>query len=488
MTIGGKAVDATVRPHLRVAEPLHGQAVGASCPTADPRTSTPRWPRRGRRSRASGGPSSPGSRGRPCCAGSGDLVTENAERLARLEVNDSGKLYREMIGQLNGLGAWYHYYAGLADKIEGRQIPSAEPELPRLHPARAGRRGRGDHAVELAAAADDLEARPGARGRLHGRGQAVGARAGVHARASSSWSSRPASRRAWSTSSPGSPGRWGPRSPRTPAWTRSRSPGRRPPAGRSPQAAAENINKVTLELGGKSPQIVFPDADLAGRGQRRDRRRVRRHRPDLHGRVAADRARRRPRRAGAASSPSARRRIRLGDPNDPGTEMGPVANRAAVREGARLPRDRPGRGRHGRLRRRRRRGARRAVRPADRAHRRHAATPRSCARRCSVRCSRRSRSPTRTRRSSSPTTPRTASPARSGPRTCTARTGSPRRLRAGHRLDQRLPRRRAERAVRRVRRQRARPGERRAPVDEYLENKSVWVELTGGTRDPFTLG
>jgi aldehyde dehydrogenase (NAD+) len=25
-------------------------------------------------------------------------------------------------------------------------------------------------------------------------------------------------------------------------------------------------------------------------------------------------------------------------------------------------------------------------------------------------------------------------------------------------------------------------------VDEYLEDKSVWVELTGGTRDPFTLG
>jgi aldehyde dehydrogenase (NAD+) len=27
-----------------------------------------------------------------------------------------------------------------------------------------------------------------------------------------------------------------------------------------------------------------------------------------------------------------------------------------------------------------------------------------------------------------------------------------------------------------------------AALDEYLENKSVWVELTGGTRDPFTLG
>ena len=25
-------------------------------------------------------------------------------------------------------------------------------------------------------------------------------------------------------------------------------------------------------------------------------------------------------------------------------------------------------------------------------------------------------------------------------------------------------------------------------VNEYLETKSVWVELSGGTRDPFTLG
>jgi aldehyde dehydrogenase (NAD+) len=25
-------------------------------------------------------------------------------------------------------------------------------------------------------------------------------------------------------------------------------------------------------------------------------------------------------------------------------------------------------------------------------------------------------------------------------------------------------------------------------IDEYLEEKAIWVELTGGTRDPFTLG
>ena len=88
-----------------------------------------------------------------------DLITENAERLARVEVRDNGKLYREMIGQLQGLGAWYHYFAGHADKIEGRVIPTDKPNYFCYHPARAGRRGRRDHAVELPAAADDVQAR-----------------------------------------------------------------------------------------------------------------------------------------------------------------------------------------------------------------------------------------------------------------------------------------------------------------------------------------
>src|ERR1700748_1239761 len=46
-----------------------------------------------------------------------DLVAANAERLARLEGNDSGQLYREMIGQVNGLGGWYQYFARVADTI-----------------------------------------------------------------------------------------------------------------------------------------------------------------------------------------------------------------------------------------------------------------------------------------------------------------------------------------------------------------------------------
>ena len=57
-----------------------------------------------------------------------DLIPQHAEQLARFEVADAGKLYREMIGQLNAVNAWYYYYAGLADKIEGRTIPVASPE------------------------------------------------------------------------------------------------------------------------------------------------------------------------------------------------------------------------------------------------------------------------------------------------------------------------------------------------------------------------
>ena len=50
--------------------------------------------------------------------------------------------------------------------------------------ARAGRRGRLHHAVELPAAADGAEGRAGDRGGLHGRAQAVRGRA---ARARTSW-------------------------------------------------------------------------------------------------------------------------------------------------------------------------------------------------------------------------------------------------------------------------------------------------------------
>jgi len=55
----------------------------------------------------------------------GDLVGEHADELARMESLDNGKLLREMRAQLAAMPEYYYYYAGLADKIQGDTIPGS---------------------------------------------------------------------------------------------------------------------------------------------------------------------------------------------------------------------------------------------------------------------------------------------------------------------------------------------------------------------------
>jgi aldehyde dehydrogenase (NAD+) len=57
----------------------------------------------------------------------GDLIAAEAERLAQIESTDNGKLIAEMRGQLNYIPQWFYYFGGLADKIEGRVIPIDKP-------------------------------------------------------------------------------------------------------------------------------------------------------------------------------------------------------------------------------------------------------------------------------------------------------------------------------------------------------------------------
>jgi acyl-CoA reductase-like NAD-dependent aldehyde dehydrogenase len=52
-----------------------------------------------------------------------DLIGERAEEIAQVEVADNGKLYKEMLAQLRVIPDWLYYFGGLADKIEGRVIP-----------------------------------------------------------------------------------------------------------------------------------------------------------------------------------------------------------------------------------------------------------------------------------------------------------------------------------------------------------------------------
>jgi aldehyde dehydrogenase (NAD+) len=51
------------------------------------------------------------------------LIRDNAERLAVAEVLDSGKTFAEAMGDVNGSARAFDYYAGAADKNEGRSFP-----------------------------------------------------------------------------------------------------------------------------------------------------------------------------------------------------------------------------------------------------------------------------------------------------------------------------------------------------------------------------
>jgi (Z)-2-((N-methylformamido)methylene)-5-hydroxybutyrolactone dehydrogenase len=57
----------------------------------------------------------------------GDLIAAEADRLAEIETTDNGKLIAEMRGQLKYIPQWFHYFGGLADKVEGRVIPIDKP-------------------------------------------------------------------------------------------------------------------------------------------------------------------------------------------------------------------------------------------------------------------------------------------------------------------------------------------------------------------------
>jgi len=58
-----------------------------------------------------------------------DLIEENAQRIGEIETTDSGKLLAETATQSAYVGDYYRYYAGLADKIEGAVLPIDKPDM-----------------------------------------------------------------------------------------------------------------------------------------------------------------------------------------------------------------------------------------------------------------------------------------------------------------------------------------------------------------------
>jgi acyl-CoA reductase-like NAD-dependent aldehyde dehydrogenase len=254
----------------------------------------------------------------------GDLLARDAERLALLETRDSGKLLREMAGQLAYIPQWFYYYSGLADKLEGSSIPSDKPNffaytrhepvgvvaaiVPwnsplllltwKLAPALAAGCTfvvkPSDHtpvtAIELASLVEEAGFPPGVVNVVTGAGPAVGRALAAHPDVDKV------------------------------AFTGSTATGIS-----VAHAAADHLSRVTLELGGKSAQVVFPDADLdaaangviagvfAASGQTcMAGARLLVHR-SVHDELVAKIVAR-------------AEKIVLGDPADPATEMGPMAN------------------------------------------------------------------------------------------------------------------------------------------------------------------
>jgi aldehyde dehydrogenase (NAD+) len=190
-----------------------------------------------------------------------DAIVANADRLAEIERRDNGKLAAEVNAQVRYLGDYFHYYAGLADKVQSAVIPTDKEGVfaytvyeakgvvaiitpwnsPltltswKLAPALAAgctavikpSEFTSASMVELAAIATEAGVPPGVINVVTGFGPDVGEPLVTH------------------------------RDVAHIGFTGGEIAGQK-----IYEAAARGMKTVTLELGGKSPNIVFDDADL----------------------------------------------------------------------------------------------------------------------------------------------------------------------------------------------------------------------------------
>jgi (Z)-2-((N-methylformamido)methylene)-5-hydroxybutyrolactone dehydrogenase len=258
----------------------------------------------------------------------GEALFARADAIAEIETRDTGKLLRETRATTRYIAEYYDYFAGAADKVQGATFPSDKPDLMamtlrepigvvagiipwnnqlflsavKLAPALAMGNAVVLKASEFAPAALleighlALEAGlpPGVVNVIAGDGQRCGAPLASH---------RLVSRIAFT--------------------------GGHETARHIIRHSAENLAVITLELGGKSPIVVFPDADLdnavngiiAANFGAAGQSCVAGTRVFLHESIADE----------VLARVGARERsIVVGDPFDPSTEIGPLATPGQV--------------------------------------------------------------------------------------------------------------------------------------------------------------
>lgn len=59
----------------------------------------------------------------------GDLLAENSEHLGRIETTDTGKMFKETAWQATYIAEFLHFFAGAADKIHGDTLPIDKPDM-----------------------------------------------------------------------------------------------------------------------------------------------------------------------------------------------------------------------------------------------------------------------------------------------------------------------------------------------------------------------
>ena len=64
-----------------------------------------------------------------CLRRLGDLLAESSEHLGRVETRDTGKMFKETAWQATYIAEYFHFFAGAADKVHGETLPIDKPDM-----------------------------------------------------------------------------------------------------------------------------------------------------------------------------------------------------------------------------------------------------------------------------------------------------------------------------------------------------------------------